>query len=81
MVSMPMRDYSEIQLLKVNIRNFDIMREDIGIVTGIEKNPHAAVLHECGKSPVLLKSGRFAESIIDDGNAIRRLNIQRLFPF
>jgi hypothetical protein len=69
-----MRNYGEIQFLKIDTRCFDILGEDILVVASIEKETLAAILYECRKSPIFLQLGRLAESIIENRDTICRLS-------
>jgi hypothetical protein len=63
-VAVAMGDDCEIQLFQVDTLGLDIVREDLRIIAGIEQDTLAAILDQCGKSPVFLHRRGLAESVV-----------------
>jgi hypothetical protein len=58
----------------------NVVREDLGVVAGIEQDSLAAILNEGGKPPVLLHGRGLAERIVKDGDlGLVRLRMRRRY--
>src|SRR5262249_19045727 len=66
LIAMAMRDDRKVELLQVDTRGFDIVREDLRIIAGVEQNPLAAILDEGRKSPVLCQRRSLAEGVVQN---------------
>ena len=58
----------EIQLLKVDTLGLDIVREDVGIIAGVEQDALAAIIDEGGEPPIFLHRGGLAKGNLKDGD-------------
>ena len=65
-----MRNHREVEPTQVDAGGLRVRREGLGIVAGIEQDALAAILDERRETPVLLKSGGTAESVIQNGDAV-----------
>src|SRR5262245_44606539 len=73
-----MRHDGEVQLLQVDTLGLHIVREDVGVVSGIKQDALAAILDERGEPPILPPRRSVAEGIVKDGDLGRaRLSIGR----
>jgi hypothetical protein len=70
-VEVTVRDDHEIQVVEPRAGGFDVSREDVGVVPGVEQDALAAVLHQRRIPPILRHPGRLAEGVVEDGDAIR----------
>ena len=68
MVTVAMRNDSEIQLGEVDSAGPDIAPEYLGVVAGVEQDPLPAILDVGGKPPVELHFRTLAEGVVKDGD-------------
>ena len=71
-IEVAMRDDDEVQLHEINACRLHVLREDLGIVAGVEQDPLPAILDQRGIAPVLSHSRRLPERVVQDRDAISR---------
>jgi hypothetical protein len=64
-VAVTMRHDNEIELPEVDAGGFDVVREDIRVVAGVEQDAPSADFEEPGKAPVLLHRSSSATALTD----------------
>jgi len=62
-VAVAVRDHGEIDCFEVDAEGLHVMREDVGLVAGIEQNPSPSHLHERCISPILPKRRILSEGV------------------
>jgi hypothetical protein len=67
---MAVRNDDEIELSQVNPQRFNVVLEDRGVVSRIEKDALVTVFDERGKAPIPCYVLGIRESVVQDGNAI-----------
>ena len=67
----------EIQLPKVDTLGLHIVREDVGIIPGVEQDALAGNLYERRVTPVLSHRSVLAERIVEDRDTVLRLGSGR----
>lgn len=69
-IGVAMRDDHEIEFGEIDAEGFDVVLENVGVVTGIEKNAFAVVFDERGEAPIFGDEFGIAEGVVEDGDAI-----------
>ena len=69
MVAVAMGDDCKIEPSEINASRFDVLRQNIWVVAGVEQDALAIHFDERGKAPVLLHGGILAECVVEDSDA------------
>jgi hypothetical protein len=72
MVTVAVGHNHKIELLQIGARCFHVVFKDLGIVARVEKDAFATIVDQGRKPPIHGQCRRFAEGIIQNGDAVWR---------